>query len=148
MSVLFMHRIQTEGRVLNFRVLKTHGHTPRLQVSQTLPPGFIGQGLDETINICEEDVAPFLEGVLQAAAAMGQAPPAATGAPKEERYAEIRRTHPNAYRPWTAEEDEQLRLGHAAGRSLKEMAAAHGRKVGAIESRIRKLFPQVETNIG
>lgn len=144
MSVLYLDEVRTEGRILTFKVLKAHGETPRLQVSQTLPPRQTGGELNETINICEEDVAPFLEGVLKAAAAMGQAPPSSRRLSEEERYAEIRKIYPNAYRPWTAEEDEKLKQGYAEGRSINAMAVAHGRKVRAIEARIEKLCPKEE----
>jgi hypothetical protein len=40
---------------------------------------------------------------------------------------------------WTAEEDDELREEHAAGRSLPAMAAAHQRNLGGIRSRLVKL---------
>ena len=56
----------------------------------------------------------------------------------EEEIAELRKTHPNAYAPWTDEEDKRLR---ALGRkhSVEELTSLFGRQKGAITSRLRKL---------
>lgn len=46
---------------------------------------------------------------------------------------------PNTGKPWAAQDDEQLRLGFAAGTPTKDLAAALGRTRWAIESRLVKL---------
>lgn len=51
----------------------------------------------------------------------------------------IRQAHPNAYRPWTAELDDELTVMYCEGQTVKEMASHFGRNAGAIHSRIRKL---------
>lgn len=65
----------------------------------------------------------------------------------------IRERHSHAYAPWTAVEDERLRkayeafhfrrdnTGETRGRFLARTAAAFGRQVGAIESRLAQIFP-------
>jgi hypothetical protein len=140
-----MHRseVETEGRVLTFRVYKAHGQTPRLHVRQTLPPGSIGLDLDESITICEEDVTAFVYGLIQAASAMGVNAVPAPARSNDERYAGIRKVHANAYKPWTPQEDQQLRDEVAAGMKLKEIVGIHGRNAGAISSRIEKLLAGV-----
>jgi hypothetical protein len=45
----------------------------------------------------------------------------------------------NTGKPWSAEDDEQLRLGFYAGTPTKDLAAALGRTRWAIESRLVKL---------
>jgi hypothetical protein len=45
----------------------------------------------------------------------------------------------NTGKPWSAEDDEQLRLGFDAGTPTKALAAALGRTRRAIESRLVKL---------
>jgi hypothetical protein len=50
-----------------------------------------------------------------------------------------RQNHPKAYERWGEEEDDQLRAEHAAGMTLSEMSAAHGRNPGAITSRLQRL---------
>lgn len=45
----------------------------------------------------------------------------------------------NTGKPWTADDDEQLRLGFDAGTPTKDLAAALGRTRWAVESRLVKL---------
>ncbi|HMS56168.1 MAG TPA: hypothetical protein PKA27_12275 [Fimbriimonadaceae bacterium] len=142
MSELYQEKVETEGRILCFRVYKSHGETPRLQVRQARPLGWIGPPLHEQVNICEEDVAEFISGVLRAAAAMGKEPPRAKRQTEEERYAEVRKRYPNAYRPWSAEEDRRLLAAVADKVAIEQIAIAHGRGIGSIQSRIAKHFPE------
>ena len=51
---------------------------------------------------------------------------------------ETRIKHPNAYKPWTSSDDEQLtRLFHE-GKSIQELCSIFGRQRGGIRSRLRK----------
>lgn len=56
----------------------------------------------------------------------------------ESEIAELRKTWPNAYAPWTDEEDERLRT-LAEKSSVEELIQIFGRQKGAITSRLRKL---------
>lgn len=51
----------------------------------------------------------------------------------------VRRTHRNAYRPWSQEEEAALRDRFAAGEQIADIAEALGRKPGAIRSRLARL---------
>ena len=51
----------------------------------------------------------------------------------------MRATHAKAYAPWTADEDGDLKRRHQAGERVDAIAAAFGRKPGAIRSRLKKL---------
>jgi ATP-dependent DNA helicase PIF1 len=51
----------------------------------------------------------------------------------------IRATHAKAYAPWTRDEDGDLKRRHQAGERVDAIAAAFGRKPGAIRSRLKKL---------
>ncbi|MGH6824374.1 ATP-dependent DNA helicase [Methyloceanibacter sp.] len=51
----------------------------------------------------------------------------------------IRATHAKAYAPWTSADDLDLRRRHEAGERVETIAAAFGRKPGAIRSRLKKL---------
>ncbi|WP_083964368.1 DNA helicase RecQ [Shimazuella kribbensis] len=53
--------------------------------------------------------------------------------------AEIQKTHPKAYKPWTKEEEEQLRSLFDNGQSVTEIAQTLGRQTGGIRSRLEKL---------
>ena len=52
---------------------------------------------------------------------------------------EVAENNPSAYEPWEVEEDDLLRSRVAEGWSVEDLAEAHGRRPGAIRSRIRKL---------
>ncbi|MEK7471124.1 MAG: PIF1 family DEAD/DEAH box helicase [Patescibacteria group bacterium] len=54
-------------------------------------------------------------------------------------FAEIREKHPNAYRPWSKEQDEELRKLFGSGISIADLTKKFGRKKGAITSRLEKL---------
>jgi hypothetical protein len=47
--------------------------------------------------------------------------------------------HAKAYAPWSEDEEKALVRRHQAGESVAAIAAAHGRKPGAIRSRLKKL---------
>lgn len=52
----------------------------------------------------------------------------------------VRQKHPNAYKPWDqADEDELRRLVHK-GNSLAMIAAELGRSIGAVESRLARVY--------
>jgi len=51
----------------------------------------------------------------------------------------MRATHAKAYAPWTVDEDGDLKCRHQAGERVDTIAAAFGRKPGAIRSRLKKL---------
>jgi hypothetical protein len=57
----------------------------------------------------------------------------------QERLDEIRRAHPNAYLPWTPEQEELLAARHADGATVAELAEELGRQPGGIEARLEKL---------
>ena len=54
-------------------------------------------------------------------------------------FGKIREKHPNAYKPWTAGQDEELKDFFANDMGLAELAKTFGRKTGAIRSRLVKL---------
>lgn len=51
----------------------------------------------------------------------------------------IRIEYPNAYRPWTGEEDERFEILRLERKSVSELAEIFGRKKGAIYSRLKKM---------
>ena len=62
------------------------------------------------------------------------------GAPPAAKRPRVRTDLPaNTGKPWTADDDEQLRAGFVAGTPTKDLAAALGRTRWAIESRLVKL---------
>jgi uncharacterized protein (DUF433 family) len=51
----------------------------------------------------------------------------------------MRRQFPRAFEPWTRQEEEDLAGQYHQGLSAAEIAALHGRKRGAIRTRLKKL---------
>jgi ATP-dependent DNA helicase PIF1 len=63
----------------------------------------------------------------------------AGAAKKKSKLEEIREKHPNAYRSWSKEEDEELKERFLSGEDQKSLVATFGRKPGAIRARLIKL---------
>jgi ribonuclease D len=51
----------------------------------------------------------------------------------------IRKTHPNAYNPWTSEEENMLISEYRTGKTIEELMVTLGRQRGGITSMLRKL---------
>ena len=76
-------------------------------------------------------------------AGSGRAPPRALGAPREQdrdaMMAQAREKNPQAFAPWTREEEEEIKARHARGESIQSIARARKRSPRAIELRLRRL---------
>src|SRR3989344_482068 len=59
--------------------------------------------------------------------------------PKGHGFDKIREKHPNAFRPWSKEQDEELKEFFANGTGIEELSKTFGRKTGAIKMRLVKL---------
>jgi hypothetical protein len=55
------------------------------------------------------------------------------------KFEEIREKHPNAYRPWSKEQDEELGKLFKEGLKIKDLMKSFGRKRGGITARLEKL---------
>lgn len=58
---------------------------------------------------------------------------------KEDGFAAVREKHPQAYRPWTEEEEEKLKKMFERWKQMKELCEKLGRQPGGIRSRLKKL---------
>ena len=58
---------------------------------------------------------------------------------QNERLAEIRKSHPRAYEPWSDAEESELKRLYDVGLSIADLATRLGRQPGAIESRLNRL---------
>ncbi len=70
------------------------------------------------------------------------APQRSTARDSEEReavVAQARQRNPQAFTPWTREEEEEIRRRHAGGESIQTIARAHRRSPRAIELRLQRL---------
>ncbi|WP_299716642.1 hypothetical protein [uncultured Tenacibaculum sp.] len=59
--------------------------------------------------------------------------------PRTYSFDEVRKTHKQAYEPWTTEADEKLEILFCEGKTIKELSGIFNRNDGAIRSRIKKL---------
>ena len=57
-----------------------------------------------------------------------------------DKIAKMRETHPNAYKPWSAQDDETLKLGFVNGESIAALGKKLGRHEGSIRMRLQKHF--------
>ena len=94
-------------------------------------------------NIQAEEVplvARFLAGLhMDRSVALSKPVGRRDAAAKQRRYAKLRERHPNAYEPWSPEDDrELLRLSNDGWDNVK-LAQRFGRQPSAIKSRLRKL---------
>lgn len=58
----------------------------------------------------------------------------------QEKIAKMRETYPNAYKPWTHEQDEFLKEKFINGVGVKELSKQLGRHTGSILARLKKNF--------
>ena len=67
-------------------------------------------------------------------------------AKEEQNYSitEVQKTHENAYKPWSEEEESQLLALEEEGKTKEEIAQILGRKKGAIYSRLKKIKERKE----
>jgi ATP-dependent exoDNAse (exonuclease V) alpha subunit len=86
-------------------------------IFSNLSPIELQRGQDHFVNICGGKLKPT----------------------KQSGFKEIRKTYPNAYRPWNEEQDRKLRELFAKDSTGNDLANIFGRKRGAIRSRLIKL---------
>ncbi|TFZ04114.1 hypothetical protein [Ramlibacter humi] len=101
----------------------------------------LAQGIHPVTGEVMPEESPYnAPPVIRALFAVSQALQGAAGAVAPARAKRARaELPPNTGKPWSAEDDEQLRLGFSAGTPTKDLAAALGRTRWAIESRLVKL---------
>lgn len=58
----------------------------------------------------------------------------------KEKIEKMRETHPNAYKPWTTQDDAELKTGFQNGESIKSLSKKLGRHEGSIKMRLQKHF--------
>lgn len=58
----------------------------------------------------------------------------------QDKISEMRKTHPNAYKPWENADDALLKQEFQNGKNIKELSKALGRHEGSIKMRLEKHF--------
>jgi hypothetical protein len=103
------------------------------------------QGLSRVMGI--EPAAPAAQGPggrsfagRSGSPAGASSPPGASSALNDPEAVERARTrNPNAFKPWTREEDRRLREGAREGRSVEELSSDLQRSVRAVSMRLERL---------
>lgn len=91
------------------------------------------------VMVFEEDIDDFMVSFTQCLANYHKLKEVQLIETKPKTFSEIRGNHPNAYMPWTTEDDEKLEGLYCVKKTVKQLALIFDRKEGAIESRIKKL---------
>jgi len=129
-SELFSEKITKGARTYFFDIKKTEGGDLYLSISESKRTD---DGFDRhRILIFEEDFNDFKTAFNRVARKL-------VSENKSYSLDDIREKHPQAYRPWSLEDDEKLETLFCEGKSVKELASTFERNEGAIRSRIKKL---------
>jgi ATP-dependent DNA helicase PIF1 len=67
-------------------------------------------------------------------------PEAKTGSTWSDKIEKMRETYPNAYRPWTDAQDDELKQYFQQGESVSQLSKRLGRHEGSITIRLQKHF--------
>jgi hypothetical protein len=96
--------------------------------------------IDETLQTASAKAEQQFAALNQAAAKRAKEKPKDEPGktPWAERLATMRQTHPNAFKPWRAEEDNQLLARFKKGDKVTALSTMLGRQPGAIRARLKK----------
>ena len=102
-------------------------------------------GIDETLRARAVQAAATFAHLAEQAAKRDLTPPkkaAKSGgsASWAEKIAKMRETYPNAYKPWTPQDDAALKQDFQNGETVKRMSQHLGRHEGSIKMRLQKHF--------
>ncbi|WP_134089828.1 DUF3276 family protein [Olivibacter sp. XZL3] len=129
-SELFSEKITKGSRTYFFDVKSTEGGDLYLSISESKRTD---EGFERNrILVFEEDFNDFK-------AAFNRVAKKLVSENKSYSLDNIREKHPQAYQPWSLEDDEKLETLFCEGKSVKDLAFVFERNEGAIRSRIKKL---------
>jgi ATP-dependent exoDNAse (exonuclease V) alpha subunit len=124
---------------INEHALKVHPEILKKDIdfkkSSADAVGVFGKLTDAEIKKMHDDFVKACEGKVSTPSRVTE-PPLKRGI---NAFAEIREKHPNAYRPWSKDQDQELTALFSLGVSVQELMKKFGRKKGAISSRLDKL---------
>lgn len=127
---LASERVQAGSRTYFFDVKQATDGAKYLVISESRKTG--EQWEHHRVMVFEEHLGAFVEEFDKVADALGI---------KRKAYSvdAIREKHPQAYEPWTSQEDERLKTRFVEGFAIAELARVFKRQEGAIRSRLQKL---------
>ena len=142
-------RVQGQGQTIVFIADSEDG---RLIIRQE-PEGKTSTDVCAIALSNPDELGAFFQGLRRILASMGHridGGPPQTPRDSEERealVAQARQRNPQAFAPWTKDEEEEIRRRHAGGESIQTIASARRRSPRAIELRLQRLgvLPPDET---
>ena len=100
--------------------------------------------IDEHLRSKAVQDAKRFEHLAQQAASRSSEPvhkkPASTGSSWSEKITKMRETYPNAYMPWSTDDDDVLKQEFQNGVTIKALSKKLGRHEGSIKMRLQKHF--------
>lgn len=132
---IYSDKITKGSRTYFFDIKKSENGDLYLKISESKKTG---SGFEHhRLMVFDEDLKDFVETLKKSLTKFKELKEPKDG--KTYSVEKIRETHQQAYLPWTAEDDNKLEMLFCEGKKAKELAEIFGRKVGAINSRIKKL---------
>lgn len=134
---IYRDRITKGTRTYFFDIKKSENGSLYLKISESkkTSDGFRRHQL----MVFEEDWNDFVETLKKSLAKFKELKEPKQTESKAYSVQKTRETHPQAYLPWTTEDDNKLELLFCEGKKVKELAEIFERNAGAITSRIKKL---------
>lgn len=134
---LYSDKITKGSRTYFFDIKKSEGGDLYLKISESKKTA---SGFEHhRLMIFDEDLKDFVETLKKSLTKFKELKEPKQTDGKTYSVEKIRKIHKQAYLPWTTEDDNKLELLFCEGKKPKELAEIFGRKIGAINSRIKKL---------
>jgi hypothetical protein len=138
---VFTERMSSNRRIYYFDVKESKDGVRYLVISETE----LGKVEHHRVMVFEESMEAFMDGLQRAANFVSKqiTKPEKlndiTGQEKAYSVEVVRKEFPNAYAKWSAIDDDLLKTKYAEGIEISDLAKLLNRKVGAIQSRLKKL---------
>ena len=129
-KTLHTDKLSAESRTYFFDVKESGDGTRYLCITETRSIG--AEHERHRVMVFQEHIESFHEAYLKAAEQFKLKP-------KAFRVDDVREHFANAYKKWTAEEDDALRIRFTQGAEIKDLAVSFQRQKSAIRSRLSKL---------
>lgn len=133
---LYYHKLEKNNNVYFFQVSQSISGSTYVRISRRAKLAQDTQ--DHSIIIEDSDLDDFFTAFKKLVMKVGKMRMGET-ADKAYSVDQIRKSHGNAYMPWTADENRRLETLFKEGKTVKELSKIFERREGAIRSRIKKL---------
>ena len=96
--------------------------------------------IDEVLRKQSKEAADQYEHLRSSAVTKKPVKPTQRSTAWREKIEEMRKTHPNAFKPWSKDDDELLKQNFLQGADLAKLSEEFGRHEGSIIARLKKHF--------